>query len=86
MRLTGLLLLVLSATRVPGFEEGSAGPVQLYTNQWAAHIPGGRQLADEVAADLGYDNLGQVECGLLLLHLLNMHYTLLTLSAVPHSV
>lgn len=31
-----------------------------FLNEWAVHIPGGRMVADEVAAELGYENLGQV--------------------------
>jgi proprotein convertase subtilisin/kexin type 1 len=32
----------------------------VYVNQWAVHIPGGTQIADQVAADLGFENLGQI--------------------------
>ncbi|RZC40349.1 hypothetical protein BDFB_002889 [Asbolus verrucosus] len=31
-----------------------------YTQQWAVHIEGGPQVADEVARDHGFDNQGQV--------------------------
>lgn len=31
-----------------------------FLNEWAVHIPGGRRVADAVAAELGYENLGQV--------------------------
>lgn len=31
-----------------------------FLNEWAVHIPGGRMVADEVAAELGYENMGQV--------------------------
>lgn len=31
-----------------------------YTQQWAVHIEGGPQVADEVARDHGFENQGQV--------------------------
>ena len=31
-----------------------------YINEWALEIPGGREVADQVARELGYRNLGQV--------------------------
>lgn len=31
-----------------------------YTNTWAVHIPGGNEIADTVAEEHGYLNLGQV--------------------------
>lgn len=31
-----------------------------FVNEWAVHIPGGQSVADTVAEDLGYENLGQV--------------------------
>lgn len=31
-----------------------------YTRQWAVHVEGGPQVADEVANDHGFDNHGQV--------------------------
>lgn len=37
-----------------------------FLNEWAVHIPGGQRVADAVAAELGYENLGQVrwrQCG-----------------------
>lgn len=32
-----------------------------YTQQWAVHIEGGSQVADEVARDHGFSNQGQVK-------------------------
>ena len=31
-----------------------------YTNKWAAFIPGGHEIATQVAAEFGYENYGQV--------------------------
>jgi hypothetical protein len=31
-----------------------------YLNEWAVHIPSGHSIADRVAADLGFENVGQV--------------------------
>ena len=31
-----------------------------YTNKWAAYIPGGQRVAEQVAATFGYRNHGQV--------------------------
>jgi len=33
-----------------------------YLNQWAVHIPGGHDIAQRVANELGYVNHGQVRC------------------------
>lgn len=33
-----------------------------YTQQWAVHISGGKEVADDVAADHGFVNLGEVIC------------------------
>jgi len=42
-------------------ERNSRGHVDgSYLNQWAAHIPGGRDVAQRVASELGYVNHGQV--------------------------
>ena len=38
--------------------ESQTGTV--YLNEWAAEIPGGQQVADVIAKDLGYRNMGQV--------------------------
>ncbi|KAK2172947.1 hypothetical protein NP493_916g00000 [Ridgeia piscesae] len=34
-----------------------------YTNKWAAYIPGGQRMAEQVAAKFGYRNHGQVRHG-----------------------
>lgn len=33
---------------------------QHYTRQWVMHVPGGATVADQVAADHGFHNLGEV--------------------------
>lgn len=68
--LTLLLVAVQSSVGVKGQNEesdvkkGSLGKTgsqsDAFLNEWAVHIPGGRMVADEVAAELGYENMGQV--------------------------
>lgn len=38
----------------------AASDVGSYLNQWAVHIPGGHDVAQRVANELGYVNHGQV--------------------------
>lgn len=42
-----------------------------YTSTWAAHIPGGIHIADQVAEDHGFDNLGKVS---ILIHISYIRY------------
>lgn len=51
------LIIVLLRDGIPV----AANESSPYTNEWAAHIPGGQGEADHVARDLGYENLGQVD-------------------------
>jgi len=58
---TGAVLLVCVTVVVGVLERNSRGHVDgSYLNQWAAHIPGGRDVAQRVASELGYVNHGQV--------------------------
>lgn len=36
------------------------GPARAYTNQWAAHVDGGEEVARRVAEDYGFRYLGKV--------------------------
>lgn len=36
------------------------GPARAYTNQWAAHVDGGEEVARRVAEDCGFRYLGKV--------------------------
>lgn len=40
----------------------TGGDNDVFLNQWAVHIPGGRHIADQVATDIGFENVGQVSC------------------------
>lgn len=41
-------------------ENGGDDDSGSFLNQWAVHILGGPRVADQVAADIGFESLGQV--------------------------
>lgn len=62
-RLPELLLGPLLVLLFSGF-----GPVvgqKLYTNTWAVHIPGGQEVAEQVASKHGFINYGHVSSAVL---------------------
>lgn len=64
---TSLLLLLLLGAAMMGIvtsstDNGNVSEEQHrdYLNEWAVHIPSGHSIADRVAADLGFENVGQI--------------------------
>ena len=59
MAWNGALFLVVIAAGVLEIRHAASGETS-YVNQWAVHIPGGHDVAQRVANELGYINHGQV--------------------------
>lgn len=62
LRLPELLLGPLLVLLFSGL--GPAVGQKLYTNTWAVHVPGGPEVADQVAAKHGFINNGHVSATL----------------------
>lgn len=63
----GRRLRLLEFTLVPLLLLLASGPEpalgqEVYTNTWAVHIPGGPEVADQVASKHGFFNYGHVSC------------------------
>jgi len=64
MARNGAILLVVIVCGLLGSRRGrttdAASDEGSYLNEWAVHIPGGHDVAQRVANELGYINRGQV--------------------------
>jgi len=60
MAWNGAILLVVVVAGILEMRHGRTTRAASYLNQWAVHIPGGHDVAQRVANELGYINRGQV--------------------------